>query len=188
MNIIERAITAKLITTAIEAGWTVAGTDATSDERYQAWPEGMTLERCIARAHEERESVDEIRFYFRAPDPEGLRPPMCVVDMINANGNDGFDLISDYSDRKDFENAIMGPVNTWVEGLTVEQFLESALNVIGALEAQIKGLKELVEGQTQRMTAASGGAVPPTGADWDLLAEAALRICTESLALIAQDL
>jgi hypothetical protein len=123
MNIIERAITAKLITTAMNAGWTVAGTDATSDGRYEAWPECMTLEQCIARAHEDRESVDDIRFFFLPP-PGAERKTLCVVCMINANGNDGFDLISDHSDREDFNAAVMNPVNDWVESLTVEQFLD----------------------------------------------------------------
>jgi hypothetical protein len=186
MNVVERAITAKLITTAMNAGWTVAGTDATSDGRYEAWPECMTLEQCVARAHEERESVDEIRFFFSPP--AGMPRQRCWVFMINANGNDGFDLISDHADTPAFNAAVMDIVNGWTADLTMEQFLESALNIIDSLESQIKELQAFAAGQTQRMTSASGGAVPPTGADWDLLAEKVCGTCAETLALIEQGL
>lgn len=104
---IEEQITRELLLTANDAGWPCVGYDYgdgfESDTDYES-----TVDMCM--------NLDDVNLVFESPN----KTKRAWVRLVY--GNDGDDLICDYSLTEGFEDAVMNRMNEYCENITEKMF------------------------------------------------------------------
>jgi len=101
---VEARIVRKLIRNGVTNGWEVCVDDGSDDELIRG-TQNELMEGVFA--------VEEAHLYFRKS--INCRMVRCCVWLVM--GNDGFDVMADYSVHPAFEAEITGPVDAYVDSL-----------------------------------------------------------------------
>lgn len=104
---IEEQITRKLIRTAAANGWPCIGYDYGDGFQRDTDHESI-VSMCL--------NVDDLYLIFASPD----KPRRSWVRLVY--GNDGWDLINDYSLTPGFEESVMNPMNEYTENIEKHLF------------------------------------------------------------------